>query len=96
MLQVFGHCMDVSRKLIDLIFIISADKHRSEGNGGSALTYNQTDNTPGGGTNMSVANCVYSCQQDGYLLAGVEDASQCCKFLGIDDMLINLTVTRLW
>jgi hypothetical protein len=35
---------------------------------------------PGGGNNMSVANCVDSCQAAGYVLAGVEFAGQCCEF----------------
>lgn len=46
------------------------------------------NDTPGGETNMSVANCLYSCQRDGYLLAGIEDVNQCCKLPVACDGLI--------
>ena len=59
--------------------ITSADHGYSEGTTGRTLTYG----VPGSvidGSAMTVALCVAACKQAGYALAGVEYASQCCKY----------------
>lgn len=48
----------------------------SEGTTGRALTY--TVNSIAA-TNMTVASCTEACYTAGYILAGVEYASQCCE-----------------
>lgn len=50
-----------------------------EGTSGRALT-NGLD-VPGGKNNMTVANCVSTCQAAGYLLAGVKYSGECCQLI---------------
>lgn len=76
MAQVSGLSMVASSKSKSSVLINIIDMENREGTSGRALTTNM-DTSPGGETNMTVANCVYSCQGAGYLLAGVEDSGQC-------------------
>ena len=49
----------------------------SEGVNGLALI--NSVNVPGGKQNLTVAQCISSCQTGGYVLSGVEASGQCCK-----------------
>jgi hypothetical protein len=50
-----------------------------EGTNGRALT--TFTSVTGGSSAMSVALCIQACNSTGFLMAGVEYADECCKFI---------------
>jgi hypothetical protein len=71
-----------------------ADKSR-EGTNGRALT--TPASVTGGAGAMTVALCIQACKSAGFSMAGLEYASECCKFSRAPDRAIfGNHSDRLW